>query len=219
MNWKNSLIAGGLIVIIIVIVGIFVIIPAIDNSTGSNSTTNSSESSVFNNSTPEAMAISIARLNYGPWGFDQGSIKSVHLTSDRKQWIVEIYNSVYKDDFEVLTVDVKTWKSKKGNGEWKSLDELKARYIAEIQGHKTDDGTLGEPYKVIMGGKEIWKVQTSPDEYVYVDLTTGKSKNTWKWFNKVAGTDGWLTLKEVDNTISKIGMGSGRNALRDLYPE
>jgi hypothetical protein len=130
----------------------------------------------------------------------------------------EIYHSVYQDDFEVFTVDVKTWKSKIGNGEWKSLDELKARYIAEIQGHTTD-GTLGEPCKVIMGGKEIWKVQTSPDEYVYVDLTTGKSKNTWKWFNKVAGTDGWLTLEEVDNTMSKIGMGSGRNVLRNLYLE
>lgn len=214
MDRKNLWISGGLIGFIIVIIGVFLIIPAANNST-----TNSSESSVFNNSTPKAMAMSIARLNYGQWGFDQGSIKSVHLTSDRKQWVVEIYNNVYQDDFEVITVDVKTWKSKKGNGKWKSLDKLKAMYIAEIQGHTTDDGTLGEPYKIIIGGKEIWKVQTSPDEYVYVDLTTGKSKNTWKWFNKVAGTDGWLTLKEVDNTISKIGMGTGRNALRNLYQE
>ena len=84
-----------------------------------------------------------------------------------------------------------------------------------------------------MEGKEVWKVPVyiynynengmqEQDEYVYVDVATGKSKNTAYEFNKAAGTNDWLTLTEVDNTINKIGYSKllpFRDALRDLYPK
>lgn len=247
MHKKNLLIAGGLIGAIVVLsaIGFFIIIPAIvDTSTAiSNSITDKAckliESigvTTFDNSTPEATAVSIARLNLGEWGFNSATIKSVHLTSRGKYWIVEIYNSVYQDGFDVVTVDAKTWASKIEDKEWKSLDELKAVYIAEIQ----SDSLLGKPHKITMEDKEIWKVPVSvysqendwlgQDEYVYVDVATGKSKNTWGEFNEAAGTGGWLTLKQVDDTINKMqkemdalagvtSEPSFKDALRDLYPE
>ena len=44
--------------------------------------------------------------------------------------------------------------------------------------------------------------------------------NTWDEFNRAAGTNGWLTLQEVDATIDNMGIGppSG-DALRNLYPK
>lgn len=191
----------------------------------------------FDNSTPEATAISIARLNLGQWGFDSATIKSVHLTSDSKYWVVEIYNSVYQDGFDVVTVDAKTWASKINSSYepnlsyiWRSLDELKAIYIAEIQSSTED---VSKPQKITMNGKEIWKVpvydkdsyelgKSEKVEYVYVDVATGKSKNTWNEFNNAAGTNSRLTLKQVDATINKMYVSGPipfKNALRDLYLE
>jgi len=199
-------------------------------------------SSNFDNSTPQATAVSIARLNLGQWGFDNAAIKSVH--SEGKYWIVEIYTDVYKESFKAVTVDSETWMSKQNDSyepfitydpkdTWRSLDELKALYIAEIQSSTED---VSKPTKITIDGKEIWKVpvydkdsyelgRSERVEYVYVDVTTGKSKNTWEEFNKAAKTDGWLTLKQVDDTLNKIQeemTGSVgvpfRNALRDLYP-
>jgi len=42
-------------------------------------------------------------------------------------------------------------------------------------------------------------------EYVYVDAATGKSKNELysDVFNEISGTNGWLTLKEVDDIANK----------------
>lgn len=196
----------------------------------------------FDNSTPQATAISIARLNLGKWGFDNAAIKSVH--SDGKYWIVEIYTDGYKEGFEAVTVDSETWMSKHNDSAeplvaydpkdtWRSLDELKALYIAEIQ----TQGEVHKPTKITMDSKEIWKVpvyckdsyelgESEKFEYVYVDVATGKSKNTWNKINKAAGTDDWLTLKQVDDTLNKIQeemTGSVgvpfKDALRDLYPE
>lgn len=187
----------------------------------------------FDNSTPKSTVISIARLNMGIGGFEADPIKSVNLTSDGKYWIVETYDSFYKDNVVVMTIDAKTLMSKVENGEWKSLDELKALYIADIQSNCGP----GKPQKIIMNGKEVWKVQEydyegdslDPQvEYVYVDVATGKSKNTWNEFNKFAFKNGWLTLNDVDTTIKRIdqldpslGLSgpSFRDALRDLYPE
>jgi hypothetical protein len=179
----------------------------------------------FDNSTPESTAVSITKLNYGKGGFEDAgddSIKSVHF--DGKYWIVEIFTSGYYDEFEAITVDNGTLMSKIDNEEWKSLDELKATYIADIQ----SDHASGKPQKITINGKEIWKVQTHDNEgyldpqveYVYVDLETGKSKNTWKEFNNAAGTNDRLTLKQVDATIDKMGIGPNqfRDALRNLYP-
>ena len=187
----------------------------------------------FDNSTPKSTAISIARLNMGIGGFEADPIKNINLSSDGKYWIVETYNSFYKDQVVVMTIDTKTLMSKVENGEWKSLDELKALYIADIQSNCGP----GKPQKITMNGKEIWKVQEydyegdylDPQvEYVYVDVATGKSKNTWKEFNEFAFKNDWLTLKEVDDTINRIdqldpSLGlegpSFKNALRNLYPE
>lgn len=244
----NKLIAGCLIgIILFLVIGAFIIIPAI-TGTDDNSSTNSSESSAFNNSTPEATAIFIAKLNEGNDGFMYFIKSNASLTSDGKYWIVSMYNENYPDEGWVVTVDAKTLMSKK-NGSlgylgterpnlkntWRLWDELKAQYIAEIQ----CAGTVGKPSKITMDGKEIWKVPitiiinkfTDTDEiyshktlinYVYVDVATGKSRNTWNEFNKASGTKGWLTLKEVDDTLTKMYDSNEtpfKNVLRDSYPE
>lgn len=255
MNRKNLMVAGSLIggIIVLVVIGAFIIIPDIvDTSTAvSNSITDQignliDESFVpatFDNSTPEATAISVARLNLGKWGFENAEIKSVHPTSDGKYWIVEIYTSGYKDESKTITVDAGTWMSKQNDSygpfiaydpkdTWRSLDELKALYIAEIQSSTED---VSKPSKITINGKEVWKVPIHDNdsyelgiskkvEYVYVDAATGKSRNTWNQFNEAAETDGWLTLKQVDDTLNKIEKemtGSVgvpfKDALRDLY--
>ncbi|MGB9978659.1 hypothetical protein [Methanobacterium sp.] len=173
---------------------------------------------IFDNSTPEAAAISIARLNEGKNGFDEFSedmVDSTSLTPDGKYWIVKIGDAGY--DNWVVKIDAKTLASTKSRGKdpvntWRSFDELKAAYIAEIQSTKSNGG-VGRPAKVTMDGKEIWKVpvyyyhEYDPKriEYVYVDIATGKSKNELysDAFNKISGTNGWLTLKEVDNILIK----------------
>jgi hypothetical protein len=120
-----------------------------------------------------------------------------------------------------------------------SFDKLKAVYIAEIQSNGSNGG-IGKPSKVTIAGKEVWKVPVyyfdvgygqKQVEYIYVNVKTGKNKNELynDVFNEVSGTNSWLTLKEVDNIVNKIGdlkpvMGNlepipFRDALRDLYPE
>ncbi len=136
-------------------------------------------------------------------------------------------------DSWVVTVDVKTGMSKENNGKWRSLDELKAIYIADIQAYKANGG-LGEPSKITMDGKEIWKVpvhyihENNPEqvEYIYVDVATGKSKNDYDYdfVNNASKPEDWFTLKEVDDIINKVSGLYGpqetfKNVLRDLYPE
>ncbi|HEX3013477.1 MAG TPA: hypothetical protein VHO92_04285, partial [Methanobacterium sp.] len=216
------------------------------NSTNAtNLTTNTTTNSLtFDNSTPEASAISIARLNEGKNGFDEFSedmVANASLTPDGKYWIVKMCEAGYNN--WVVKVDAKTLASTKSGGKdpintWRSFDELKAIYIAEIQSTKSNGGA-GRPTKLTMDGKEIWKVpiyyyheyDPKQTEYVYVDATTGKSKNELysDVFNEVSGTKGWLTLKEVDDIVNKIGdlrpmrgdlkLIPFKNALRDLYPD
>jgi len=213
MKRKNLIIACVLIcgIIVLSIIGIFIIMPSMYPTNN------------FDNSTPESAAVSIARLNSGE-GFASGDVDNVYLTPDGKYWIVTLES---KEKWNV-TIDAKTLMSKQNDGEWNSLDELKATYIADIQ----SDSSLGKPQKITMNGKEIWKIPvyheciyedgsvTHETTYVYVDLKTGKSMNTWDEFNKAAGKKGWLTLKEVDSTCEKmdIGPSSFKDALRNLYP-
>ena len=243
MDRKNLLVAGGVICIIIVLLSIG---PSIfPNSTdATNSITNTGNNLIFDNSTPETTAISIARLNEGKNGFDEFSedmIANVSLTPDKKYWIVKIREAGYNN--WAVKIDAKTLASTKSGGKdpvntWRSFEELKAVYIAEIQSTKSNGG-VGRPAKVTMDGKEIWKVPVyyyheydpKQTEYVYVDTATGKSKNELysDVFNEVAGTNGWLTLKEVDNIVNKIGdlrpmrgdleSMPFKDALRNLYSE
>nr|WP_319372963.1 hypothetical protein [uncultured Methanobacterium sp.] len=85
----------------------------------------------FDNSTPEATAVSVARLNLGVC-FDLFTVKDVYLTSDEKYWKV-YFDAGPKEPNLVVTIDAETLMSKEYDGEWKSLDELKASYIAQIQ--------------------------------------------------------------------------------------
>lgn len=84
------------------------------------------------------------------------------------------------------------------------MDELKAIYIADIQSY-TRDVDLGEPSKITMGGKEVWKVpvhyfnKSNPElAYIYVDVATGKSRNDFDYdfFNNASNPDNWFTLKK-----------------------
>jgi hypothetical protein len=187
----------------------------------------------FNNLTPELTAVSIARLNFGT-AFNEVTVEDVNLTPDGKYWIVGIDPNDAVPHVDV-TIDAKTLMSKRNleGEEWRSFDELKAIYIAKIQVNHP----LGKPQKITRGGKEIWKVpvvlssnnEDSVRGYIYVDVATGKSKNTLDEFKKAAGTDGWLTLKEVDDVINKGDYqlnylydrepGQFRDVLRDLYQE
>ena len=82
------MIAGGIISIILVLlsIGIF-IFPNSTNDTNSTTNATTENSLIFDNSTPEAAAISIARLNEGKNGFDEFSedmVANASLTPDRK---------------------------------------------------------------------------------------------------------------------------------------
>lgn len=258
MEGKNLLAATALIGVIFLLISgafmmFFMIIPASLEIFGEviyeDPAYDSSEEYLsFDNSTPEATAISIARLNYGLSGFynygaiygDNGTI-TASLTSDGKYWIVNM-------DYSVVTVDAKTWDSIKNDtvdgpyepeDTWRSLDELKASYIAGIQIDAEE--IVGKPQKIDMNGKEIWKIHVYKpifsndgtylkDELagqVYVDLKTGKSKKMYNdvfnkyyndIFNIITGSDDWLTLKEVDER-SGWYPHPFKNALRNLYPE
>lgn len=231
MDRRNLLIAGSLIGVIIVLISVFIIFYVL--ASADNSTTDSDARYLsFDNSTPEATAISIAKLNEGWIGFEYAKVINTSLTSDGKYWIVNMHHEL--DDW-VVTVDAKTLMSTKNGGmgpinTWRSLDELKANYITEIAeiaflGNSSMD--FGRPYKVTLEGKPVWKVPVynflansqgvygkELSGYVYVDLATGKSKVV---DFKTGTTEGWRTPKEVD---AKIGRSSQfKDALRDLYPE
>jgi len=231
---KKLLVVGGLIGLIISLSAAFMVISfglnLVSEITGRTHFDSSSFSTTsFDNSTPEATAVSIARLNMGK-GFDGVTVDDVYLTSDGKYWVVN-FRAGDIEPYLFVTIDAETLMSKVNHDEWRSLDELKAIYIAQIQ-------SLGnpwrEPQKITMDNKEIWKVPVITDfyqngtdktvKYIYVDVATGKSKNTLENFNSAAGTDGWLTLKEVDAVINKQHQNHSeqsqfRDVLRDLYPE
>ena len=235
MNRKNLLIACGLISVTLVLaIAAFIIISNItdtstdtSNSITANNNSDSDEYLSFNSSTPEATSISIARLCCGVGGFYTCHTFNTSLTIDGKYWIVKM------DDSMIVTVDAESLRSKqKGDlnqpaNTWRSLDELKAQYIADIHSEGLSENVrVGKPSKVTIDGKKIWKVPVyyyndadhKITEYVYVDLVTGKSKNTWNDFNEHKSTKGWLTLKEVDEK-SGLWPAPFRDALRDLYPE
>ena len=229
MDRKNLIIAGSLTgIIIVLIIGIFTITPNIlDNSADiSNLTDNSTEEPlIFDNSTPKSAAISTAKLYMaapGPW--EPYTITDTHLTSDKKYWIVKMDGEI--SDW-IITVDTKTLMSKSSfDPKWKSLDELKAQYVAWLQ--LMYPGLWpGTPVEVTLNGENIWKVPiyenptgNAPklDGYVYFDPLTGKSKG----FDRDTGKEGQLmTLKELDNSEnirSNYGY-SFKDALRNLYPE
>lgn len=133
MDKKNLLMAGGLtgVIIVLLSIGIF-IFPNSTNATNSTTNATTENSLIFDNSTPEAAAISIARLNEGKNGFDEFSedmVANASLTPDRKYWIIKMREAGY--DGWVVKVDVKTLASTKSGGKdpintWRSFDELKA---------------------------------------------------------------------------------------------
>ncbi|HML06062.1 MAG TPA: hypothetical protein VK426_09835 [Methanobacterium sp.] len=242
MNRKKLLIAGGLIVTLLVLLGIGISITissfnivslesSLMASTMDGDQSVPGELTYFNDSTPGATAISTAQLTQGVNGF-YGYPDRVYLTSDGKYWMVHVLGSY-------VTVDTKTGVAKDENGEWKSLDELKANYIADVQ-ISGEDETLGKSQKIIVNGKEIWKVpvhewiyefngieyighiKEEPTDYIYVDLETGKSKRDGSFedlvYNLFTGTGGWLTLKQIDS-IANCWPYPFRDALRNLYPE
>jgi hypothetical protein len=260
MDRKNLLVAGGLIggIIVLLVIGasIFYITTDlssmddsayyIDESTEYNPNYYSNESETpayisFDNSTPEVTAKSIARLSMGVNGFMSEVMTNASLSPDGKYWMVRIYTMQYGDDDFTVTVDAKTLMSKQNGNEsdyfnsWRSFDELKASYIAEMQFYGIGETHTGRPQKITADGKEIWKVPVYEPiinfqdeyvgdklvEYVYVDVATGKSKIVYNrahggifdkiysfFFNDPVGTD-WLTLKQVDDELNSRGSLSG----------
>ena len=241
MERKDLLIAGCVIGAIVVLIGIGIVIypnsTSSDNSMPSyglnsadeNSTNPPAEEDIFfDNSTPEKTAISIARLNEGMIGFDSHITTSASLTHDGKYWVVKMHNVQDVNDEVTVTVDAKTLMSKRDKSEfkpataWRSLDELKAAYIAELQSGNGYD--IGKPNKITLEGKTVWKVPlydiTNGEKligHIYVDLATGKSKNV----DLTGNTEGWLTLKEVDKFMDygDAQYPPFKDALRNLYPE
>ena len=159
MNRKNLLIVGiltGIIIVILCISPFYII-----NSDNTDNSITVHENTIFNSKTPEEKAIFIAKLNDGLFGFESDTVKSAYLTPDKKYWIVNMEDA--GDYGGIFTVDPKTLMSKQNNGEWRSFDELKAIYIAEIQIRTYGDGGVKKPYKVTIEGKEVWKVPV----YIY----------------------------------------------------
>jgi len=225
-------------------IGLFEIIALYDNACPENP---SNEYTIyFDNSTSKATAMSISRLYYGRFGFSEFEEVNASLTSDGKYWIVKI-------DDNVVTVDAKTGMSKQSGrigpkNIWRSSDELKAEYIADIHSETGNFGRpvgndWGRPVKITMDGKEIWKVPLSlygydygnnEDKmvgYIYVDLTTGKSKEVYNIdnlnglgysiLNVLVRKDGWVTLTELDNALMnnyRLYPPPFKDALRDFYP-
>ena len=109
MDRKNLMIASSLTGILVLAITAIIIIPAIkDTSTassnpirdnGNNSIDPAEEYLTFNNSTPKAAAISIARLNEGAAGFGEGNgiTTNASLTPDKKYWIVNMHEDGYDD--------------------------------------------------------------------------------------------------------------------------
>ena len=251
MDRKNLLFWGGLTGVIILFVGCIFFTNSIINDTPYSISSDSSYCGdsmyfSFDNSTSRATAISIARLNEGMAGFGSNVLYNsgygpyirvnASLSSNKKYWIVHM--SMGEPIEWVVTVDPKTGMSKKNgesiegtNNTWRSLDELKAKYIADLKTIAYKGLYIGKPSKITMDGKEIWKVPVYKSDgqgtyltykeeekvgYVYVDLSTGKSKGF------LLGTESWSTLKEVDEALTKIGSPSSppfKDALRDLYSE
>lgn len=243
MDRKNLLIAGGLIGIVIVLLsaGMLIILLSsfnivdFESSLMAGSTDGDQKPeeflTYFNNSTPEATAVSTAQLIMGVGGF-YGYPDKVYLTSDGEYWMVHVLGSY-------VTVDAKTGMAKEENGEWKPLDELKAIYIADVQ-ISGEDEVLGKPQKIAENGKEIWKIPVyeyaydfngseymghtkgEPTDYIYVDLETGKSKRDGTCedliYNLFTGTNGWLTLKQIDS-IANCWPYPFKDALRGFYHE
>jgi hypothetical protein len=235
MDRKKLLTVGSLTCAILVIVSIGIIFYNLApvknlNSINSNNSSLTENGLTFDNSTPEATAISIARLNEGASGFGDGNgiTTNASLTHDKLYWIINMHEDGYED--WIVTVDTKTLMSKKNGGmeksvnKWRSLDELKANFIAEIQSGSGIN--FDRPHKTTLEGKSVWKVPvyniiSNKRElygYIYVDLTTGKSKNV----DLTGKTEGWKTLKEIDDSINEmydVGSIPFKDALRNLYPE
>lgn len=239
MEKKDLLIVVCVICVIVVLLCMGMIIPSNSstglhtydlNSTDENSTTEPAAETYlyFNNSTPYTTSISIARLNEGIIGFDNHITTSASLTPDGKYWIVKMHNVHDVNDEVTVTIDTKTLISKKSAcllepaTRWRSLDKVKAAYIAELQSGNGYE--IGNPYKITLEGKTIWKVPLYDITnvktligHIYVDPATGKSKNV----DLIGNTRGWLTLKEVDKSMD-YGDAQElpfKDALRNLYPE
>ncbi len=124
MDKENLLISGILIITILILLGIGILLsPNSVNTTslpdnltnlhGFNSTNKNLTDPIFDISTPESTAISIARLNEGLDGFNFYIKANASLTSDGKYCIVDICNENYEYEGLVVTVDAQTWMSKK----------------------------------------------------------------------------------------------------------
>lgn len=226
---KGKLLIGGLMGVIILIIGSFILSSVIMNtSTDINSTNNFSavEYFTFDNSTPEATAISIARLNEGTTGFsDIIKVDNVHLTPDGNYWVVNLHQGFSN---WIVTINAKTLMSTKNGGDdpvntWRSLDELKANYIAEIGSEGSEN--LGRPQNITLNGEPVWEIPVYDldngeklNGYIYVDLVTGKRNYLEASTGKMGS---WETLKEIDdNTNAEHNLKHEkpyRDALRDLY--
>lgn len=160
-------------------------------------------------------AIFIAKLNERSYGFCEGCVQvdSIALTSNKKYWIVRLHDT-NKVNWKV-SVNVRDGSSKKNNNRWKSFNELKAYYVAEL--NSGEHGfRLGKPYMITLDGKKVWKISVyniSGKLYqnVYFNVVNGKSK---------INNNKWKTLKEIDAEISKKTYPvKFRDALRDFYPD
>lgn len=197
----------------------FLVIALVGGVFATSLTTNSNNSLEINEpkdvQISKERAVLIAKLNEWAYGFCEGIvIKNVSLTSDKNFWIGKLGDS---ESSWSVTVNTVTGASKKKQGKWKSFNELKAEYVAEL--HAGDaNPKFGTPIIVTLNGKKIWKILVYEDFsskkvfrfYVYFDDSNGKSKR-----------DGhkWMTLKELDDEISHKSGFKFKDALLDLYPQ
>ncbi|MDD3985113.1 MAG: hypothetical protein PHY59_04315 [Methanobacterium sp.] len=159
----------------------------------------------------------IAQLNDCLNGVTCTKVKSAYLTSDKKFWKVK----VKEDDgtkIWTVTVNAATGASKKKHSAWRSFNELKALYVAELYTGDTGMEVHGKPKLITVKGQKLWKIKcydkALPHKItrtVYFDDKTGKSKDNY--------TNKWFTLKQLDDAISQMYGIKFRDALRDFYPD
>lgn len=162
-------------------------------------------------------AVFITKLNEGMIAFcgdDRVIVDNVIMDPNGRFCILKVHS--FNNEAWGMVINIETNASKKNNEPWKSFEELKAQYAAELN---SGNGIMvGKPTVVILDGKKLWKIPLY--EYpsiggafwcdVYFDPVTGKSKR---------GNDTWKTLKEIDDEVKEMYGISVRNPLRDFYPE
>ena len=169
----------------------------------------------------------IAKLQDGLSGFVFDEIKKVTLNKgSRPFWEVQVSDKVTNETWTVF-VDAKNAESRKsvetcdieGAKSWRSFDELKATYVAQLY---YDTGELLFK-RAEMKGSDIWMVPVVEEfnNEIYNYQVYFNAKTGYSYVADEEGNSSWVSLKGLDDKINSENNYKTpfRNVLRDLYPD